>query len=207
LKKSYRNSPMLQEKVTGKSAPKNLFRALFSSRRYLTIALPYYDYLRGNVFIEDLKDAYGEAVPLMFDISVLLLLLYDDFMNQVKRGAKHHDIAMYLKQGMRQYFSKPKQEKRVMQAVNDRLFTFETVEEEVEEEVKEKTAYLEMRIRESEILRGEFLLHDVEPFMEGTNVAIEQLISLVYLNFIEGIKAEGNSPSIQKSIIAHLKQM
>ncbi len=94
-----------------------------------------------------------------------------------------------------------------MQAVNERLFTFETVEEEVEEEVKEKTAYLEMRIRESEILRGEVLLHDVEPFMEGTNVAIEQLISLVYLNFIEGIKAEGNSPSIQKSIIAHLKQI
>ena len=138
MKKSYRNSPMLQEKVTGKSAPKNLFRALFSSRRYLTIALPYYDYLRGNVFIEDLKDAYGEAVPLMFDISVILLLLYDDFMNQVKRGAKHHDIAMYLKQGMRQYFSKPKQEKKVMHAVIERLFTFETVEEEVVEEVKRK---------------------------------------------------------------------
>jgi hypothetical protein len=198
---------MLEEKMTGKSAPRSLFRALFSSRRYLTIAIPYYDYLRGNVFIEDLKDAYGEDIPLMFDISVLLLLLYDDFMNQVKRGAKHHDIAMYLKQGMRKYFAKQKQEKRVMQAVTERLFTFETVEEEVEEEVKEKTAYLEMRIRESEILRGEVLLHDVEPFMEGVCVTIEQLISLVYLNFIEGIKTEGNSPGVQKSIVAHLKQI
>ncbi|MED1203538.1 hypothetical protein [Heyndrickxia acidicola] len=207
MKKSYRNPNMLQEKISGKSAPKNLFRALFSSRRYLTIALPYYDYLRGNVFIEDLKDAYGEEVPLMFDISVLLLLLYDDMMNQVKKGAKHKEIAAYLKQGAKQYFSKRTNEKRVMQAVNERLFTFETIEEEIEKDEKEKTAYLEIRIREAEILRGEVLLHDVEPFMEGIHVSIEQLISLVYLNFIQGVKAEGNSPQVQKSIVAHLKKI
>jgi hypothetical protein len=38
-----------------------------------------------------------------------------------------------------------------MKAVNERIFTFDTVEEEVEEEEKGKTAYLDIRIRESEI--------------------------------------------------------
>ena len=64
-----------------------------------------------------------------------------------------------------------------------------------------------MRIRESEILRGEVLLHDVEPFMEGINVAIEQLISLVYLNFMEGIKAEGTLPVYRSRLLLILSNV
>lgn len=169
--------------------------------------MPYYDYIRGKIFIEDLRDNFGEDVPYNFDMGVLLHMLYDDFLAQIKKGAKNEEIALYLIRGKEKHFKKKKQ-KRVMKALTKHIFEFETVEEEDEyfESQESKIAYLELRIRESEVLRGEVLIYDLEPFMKGINVTIEQLISIVYLDFIENVKSEGNSLKVQKSILAHLKR-
>lgn len=98
--------------------------------------MPYYDYIRGKIFIEDLRDNFGEKVPYHFDIAVLLHMLYDDFLAKIKKGAKNEEIARYLIRGKEKHFIKKKQ-KRVMKALTKHVFEFETVEEE--EEYKRST--------------------------------------------------------------------
>ena len=85
------------------------------------------------------------------------------------------------------------------------MFEFETIIEEEEVKPQEnQTACIVLRIRETELLRGEILLHDL---FSNTDfeISVEELISIVYLDFIEQIKNEGNSLKVQKSILTHIK--
>jgi hypothetical protein len=204
LKCSYSGLNLLQERIFGLSHSKGFFKYLLTNRKYITITLPYYEYLRGIVFIEDLRDVYGEEVPFSLDISKLLYILYDDFLNQIKRGAKNEEIAHYLIGGKERYFSK--QQKRVLKAITKHVFEMDTIEEGEEAHSNEKTAYLDIRIRETEVLRGEILLNDLESFLQGRELSVEQVIAIVYLEFIERIKQEGNSTKIQKSVLGYLKR-
>lgn len=166
--------------------------------------MPYYEYLRGKVFIEDLRDNFEEQVPFQFDIAVLLYMLFDDFLSQVKQGGANHDqIANYLISSKKKHSKKTHKEKRVLKPLTHHVFEFNTIEEEEEElpASDERTAYIELRMRESEILRGEVLIHDLEPYLKGISLTIEEMIKIVYLDFIQTIKAEGNSLKVQKSIV------
>lgn len=134
--------------------------------------MPYYDYIRGKVFIQDLRDNYEDEVPNQFDIAVLLYMLYDDFLTQVKKGAINEQNANYLLAGKKRLFQKQIKQKRVMKPLTPHVFEFETVEEEEEfvKDPEERTAYIELRIRESEVLRGEVLAHDLLPYTSGKNI-------------------------------------
>ncbi|QCJ45514.1 hypothetical protein FAY30_26615 (plasmid) [Bacillus sp. S3] len=208
MKKSYSSWNLLQSKLTGSTEPEGFFKGFFTNRKYITIQIPYFDYLRGKIFVNDLKDNFNEEVPYRFDLSVLIYLLYDDFLNQVKRGAKPQQISDYLKAGKQKYFQKRVEQKRIMKPLTKHVFEFETIEEEIDDnhDKENKTAYLELRMRESEVLRGEVLIHDLEPFLKGTEVTIEELIAIVYLDFIDNVKSEGNSLKVQKSILTHIKR-
>jgi hypothetical protein len=52
-------------------------------------------------------------------------------------------------------------EKRVFKQLSTKLFSFEQREEEIEVTSEEKRAEITLRIKESEIYRGEVFLHDV----------------------------------------------
>lgn len=206
MKKSYSSLNILQKRLSGVIDSKGLFGSFISNRKYLTISMPYYDYIRAKVFIQDLRDNYKEEIPYQFDIAVLLHMLYDDFLTQVKKGAKNEQIANYLLAGKRRYFQKKPQQKRVMKPITQYVFEFETIEEEVIETKEDKTAYIELRMRESEVLRGEVLAHDLLFFTKGEEISVEEMITIVYLDFIQNIKSEGNSLKVQKSILSHLKR-
>ncbi|TYS60717.1 hypothetical protein FZD47_21145 [Bacillus infantis] len=203
MKKSYSRLNLLSEQLSGQREPRGFFKHFFTHRRYITVSIPYYDYLRGKVFIDDLRNNFQDQVPFNFDFVVLLYLLYDDFLNQIKRGAKNKDIANYLIAGYNRHFINQKKKKRVMKQLTKHVFEFDELEEEVQEE-EEKVAYLEIRLNESEILRAEVLIHDLESYLSDYELTIEKLICIVYLDFIDQIKNEGNSLSVQKSILAHL---
>lgn len=209
MKKSYSSLNILQKRLSGAMDSSGLFGTLLSGRKYITITMPYYDYIRGKVFIQDLRDNYEEQVPYHFDIAVLLYMLYDDFLTQVKKGAKNEQIANYLFAGKKRYFQKKTKARRIMKPLTQHVFQFETVEEE-EEEVKvqeEKTAYIELRMRESEVLRGEVLVHDLLPYTKDIEISVEEMITIVYLDFIQNVKSDGNSLKVQKSILEHIKRM
>jgi hypothetical protein len=207
LKKSYSSLNLLQEKLAGFTEPKGFFGFLFSNRKYLTITLPYYEFLRGKIFLEDLRDNFVEETPPPFGLDDLIYLLYNDLLTQIKRGvASPEQIAQYLLTGVNRYFLVPTIEKRIMKPITQTSFEFEIIEEEdieVQQE-KGKTAYITIRMKESEILRAEVLLHDLEPYLEG-KVSIEQVIAITYLDFIEKVKSGGNSLTVQRAILNRLK--
>lgn len=175
-------------------------------RKYLTITIPYYDYIRTRVFISDLRDNYGDDVPYNFDVAVLIFMLFDDFLNQIKRGAKHDQIANYLTGGRNRYFQNNTKLERILKPITPHVLEFETVEEETEydKSKEEKMAYITLRMREAEVLRAEVLLHDLFN-AEGIEMTVEELIVIVYLDFIQSVKIEGNSLKVQKTILTHLK--
>ena len=200
MKKSFSKLNILQSKLSGAGEYKSFFEFRSNQRKYLTVSIPYYDYIRGKIFIEDLREAFPEEVPFLFNIADLLYLLYDDLLSQVKRGAQNQEIAQFLILGKERYFSYPKNEKRVMKAISERLFEFHVLEEEEKPNEVEKRAYIDVKIRESEILRGEVLLHDLEPHMNDITVTIEELLAIRFLDFIHLIKKEGNLSTVQLSI-------
>ncbi|MFD0051512.1 hypothetical protein ACFVHQ_19705 [Actinomycetes bacterium NPDC127524] len=205
MKKSYSSLNLLQQKLKG-AAPKGFFEYIFSSRKYLTLTVNYYDYLRGKVFVEDMLDMY-EDVPSSFDIAVLIHLLYDDFITQIRKGIDNKQIAGFLIAGKKEHLSNKKEQKRVLKALNQHIFAFETIEEDIvpENGDNEKEASITIRMKESEVLRGEVFLHDLSPYLMDEHITIEELITILYLDFINQIKENGNSTSIQKNILFHLK--
>ncbi|WP_042347567.1 hypothetical protein [Bacillus massiliigorillae] len=139
-------------------------------------------------------------MPFTFNVASLIYILFDDFMSEIKRGIGHKDIATYLVQGKQRHLVKEKKEKRIMKAVSKTLFSFETQYEEEPEE-DEQVVDLSIKMRQAEILRAEILLHDLESYMDGIDVAFEEMLQIVYLNFIAEIKEKGNTSQIQKALI------
>lgn len=185
LKKSYSKLNLLQKKLQGISSTRSFLDYIFGNGKYLTIIIGYYDYLRGEIFIDDMFDMY-EDVPRGFDLAVLIHLLYKDFITQIKKGNINKQVAGFLLSGKERYLIEKKVEKRVLKAVTEHVFTFESIEEEIiEEEVeKEKKAYVTIQMKESELLRGEIFLHDLSPFLKGQHLTIEDLLTILYLDFI-----------------------
>jgi hypothetical protein len=82
--------------------------------------------------------------------------------------------------------------------------TFETEMEE--KKVQEKRAYITLRIKERELLRCEvLLLHDLSPLLKDIEVSVEEVMTIVYLDFIQEVIKEGNQKRIQTSILEYLK--
>lgn len=208
MKRSYSSLDLLQQKLKGSYSQKGFFDFIFNSRKYLTLVIGYYDYLRGKVFIDDMYDMY-EDIPNGFDLAVLIHLLYKDFITQIKKGAENKQVAGFLLAGKVEYLEEKKIEKRVMKALTEHVFTFESIEEDIIEERhnKEKKAYLTIRMKESEILRGEIFLHDLSPFLKDQHLTIEDLLTILYLDFIKQIKENGNSVKVQKNLLFHLKSL
>ncbi|MFP7442637.1 MULTISPECIES: hypothetical protein [Bacillus] len=207
MKKSYSTLDLLQKQLSGITEPKGFF-SFFSDKRYLKIAIPHYYLIRAKVFIQDLRDNFNDQVPFNFDVAILIWLLYDDFLTQVKRGkANHEHVTNFLVSGKKRYFQKSSKQTTNMKPLTTRVFSFEHNEEELtEESLKEaKTAYITLRMRESEILRGEVLLDDLFN-MVNTDISVEEMVSIIFMDFMQTVKTEGSSMKLQRTIISHISK-
>ncbi|MEY8742401.1 hypothetical protein AB9M62_23360 [Bacillales bacterium AN1005] len=108
---------------------------------------------------------------------------------------------------MEKYYPVKVVEKRVFKQVNHHLFQYEEIAEmdDEDEENEEKFAYIEIRYSEKVILRGEILLYDLTPFLDNTTITVEQLISIIYLDFIKRVQEHGNSVTVQQTILKRLQ--
>ncbi len=201
LKKSYSQWNVLQERLSNQKD--SLLDFLFTSKyRYIEIKLPYYEYLRGQVFCQDFMDLFDEA-PYTFSVVDLMSILFEDFLNQIKKGnTQYESMARFLVDNKYKYLEPPKKETRVLKKVNTNLFSFETTEEvmSVKEEDSRK-AYLTVKIRDKVLLRGEIFLHDLSPFLHKEQLQIEELFAILYLDFIAKIKEKGNNVDVMKAIL------
>lgn len=203
MKKSYSKLNILGDRLAGKGY-KGIIDYFATNKQNVLISIAYYDYLRGKIFIDDMKENFSD-VPFHFNVSTLVFLLYTDFMSQVKKGAaEHKDIANFLLTGKKMHFHKKQKETRIMKNIGKNLFAFETEFEDEENEDEYQFADLHIKFRQSEILRGEILLHDLEEYLNGVTISFEDILIIRYLNFISEVKEKGNSINIQKAILNNI---
>ena len=70
-----------------------------------------------------------------------------------------------------------------------------------EEEEREQVEEDQMVMRKAKIQRTEILLYDLSQSMEQEKITVEELITILYLDFIDRIKKEGNNEKVMRSII------
>ncbi|MFS0783345.1 hypothetical protein [Bacillus sp. 1P06AnD] len=198
MTKSFSNLDVLKGKLEGKR-PSLLSIFMGSNKEFIYIDIPYIDYIRGNVFVEDMKENFDD-VPYNFNLSYLIYLLYDEFLTQVKLGANHKEVASYLINAYDQYCTVTTQEVRVLKAVSKSSFKFETAAKE--QRSQEKQVELQLKMKKSEILRGEIILHDIQEYLGEKKITIEHILIARYLDFINDVKKNGNSLTIQKAILS-----
>ncbi|MEY9870361.1 hypothetical protein ABIE66_005867 [Peribacillus sp. B2I2] len=56
---------------------------------------------------------------------------------------------------------------------------------------KEKRAEDTLRIKESEIYRGEVFLHDISPYLIDVELTVEDLLVILFMDFLKRIKEKG----------------
>lgn len=170
----------------------------------LSIKVNYYDYLRGQVFIDDIKRVFEEDCPADFELGSLISLLHDDFIYHTQKGERSHEqTAQYLAHGHARYLAPAtvKKETRQLKKVGYQTFVFEDDIEEEEIDNKEEMVFLDLRIKETKLRRSEILLHDVSEYLEERHITVEEMIMILYLDFISRIKKEGNSIKVMKAIL------
>lgn len=171
---------------------------------YVEIELPLFDFRRGEVLISDIERVSEDAPS--FDLGQLINLLYLQFMHQVRKGSDISALGHKIMSKMEQFnivnshTVKKKHEK--LTAVSPNLFMLQTHETiEKRSAPKQATACLTIRMRITEIYRGEVLLYDIYQLNQDYEWNVEQLITMLYLDFIDTIKREGNSEDLFIRII------
>ncbi|NCT39947.1 hypothetical protein GTW56_29925 [Bacillus sp. EB93] len=89
----------------------------------------------------------------------------------------------------------------MLKQLTSNLFSFEQREEEIEVTSEEKRAEITLRVKESEIYRGEVFLHDISPYMRGEELTVEALLVILFMDFLQSIKEKGNSSQVMKAIL------
>lgn len=204
LKRSYSQLNILKNKLLYGTKERKGFLDLFMPQyRYLKIEVPYYEYLRGEVFVEDIKDLFDEAQHLT--LYHLIVLLYFDFLEQVKKGAKYEQICPFLISAKKKYIDRPSVLKRELKQVTPHLLSLEQREEEIEVTSEEKKAEITLRIKEVGIYRGEVFLHDISPYLIDAEFTVENLLVILFLDFLQRIKEQGNSTQVMKNILLNFE--
>ena len=70
---------------------------------------------------------------------------------------------------------------------------------------EEKRAEITLRIKESEIYRGEIFLDYISPFLIDEELTVENLIVILFMDFLQRVKEKGNSTQVMKSILLNFE--
>jgi hypothetical protein len=185
--------------------------------KYIDIVIPYYDYLRGQVLLADMEKILDNCPGI--DLGKLINLLYLQFLSQIRKGIT---TVNNRKQGLdlnilsyklislkNEYIEEPPKLVEKIQIEEFKQITPTTwiLQEQVEEiehtsKEKPKNAYLTIRIKNQEVYRGEVLIYDLQQINPELSLNVEELIQILYMDFITKIKKDGNSDSVMKSIVA-----
>ncbi|WP_289318880.1 hypothetical protein [Peribacillus sp. NJ4] len=76
--------------------------------------------------------------------------------------------------------------------------------EEIEVTSEEKRAEITLRIKESEIYRGEVFLHDISPYLME-ELKVEDLLVILFMDFLKRIKEKGNLSQAMKAILLNFE--
>ncbi|MCM3390637.1 hypothetical protein LG296_20170 (plasmid) [Ureibacillus chungkukjangi] len=188
----------------------------------LDLKMRYVDVVRGDEYVNDIRDTFITQYPELnqFELGKLIALLYVDFIINIQSGnLSHKDAARFLIEGKRKYLDvlhKPKSKitRKEVQQVSPTTFIFQDIEDDEDEDeefddYKEPKGHFSMsdivfieivlNIRQNN--RCKVFLFDIEPYLEGFTLDVEDVIVINYLDFIERIRWEGNNTKMMKRIV------
>lgn len=187
-----------------KSAIETLLDVFFESKSVtLHIQVPYYDLLRGKVFISDLEAIIGQELK-DFSVEDLFALLYEDFLRQIRKGADLQQIARWLMALKERY--KEDDSEEVSDFVQRTDYSFELVTRDQQKSTKRENRPTDVLISINRKLaeRGEILLFDLTNLEDDFDLTLEEFMSIRYQDFMREVKA-GNE-RVVKAVISNLKR-
>lgn len=201
--KSYSKLKLLNNNIYNQNQKKksSLLSFLFDSDlRVIEVSIPYYDYLRANVLLADMRFVVDDCPSLT--IADLIGVVYLQFLYQIRKGVDLKNIGFYLVNKVAEFdlVGKPATIEKLQESTPNTwvlspvLYEDQTIDNPT-------TAYCTITIKEAELLRGEIFLHDLSNLIDNINFSLEKLISALFLDFIAKIKEEGNDEKVIRSII------
>ena len=201
MKNRYSQLDLLNRRLSRKNGSTSLLdviKTVFAKNDYISIGLyiPYYDYLRGEVLLQDIMELTTEEVSNL-SVEGLIKLLYVQYLKQVMKG----DIPL------------EKIGKRLVKMVNDvyatELEDLQPVDSNTLVLKPRKTGhttkqwkYIEITMKEHYLFRGEIMLKDIsEEYGIDFDFSIEDVIVALYCDFIKEIK-KGHTVDTINNILA-----
>lgn len=163
----------------------------------LSVRLPQHDYVRAEMFIGDVMEMAGDDVSLRVD--ELIAIIYQDFLATVVRGVNQKQLASKLAQKRDKYF---RPSDKVEELVNVSPNHWTLSERVVTKKVK--WVVLRMEIARHIVFRGEGFLMDLSLIEPEFHMTLEELISVLTMDFIAQVRS-GNDAKVIQRIINNLQ--
>lgn len=188
---------LIKQQLGYNSKPESWFDKLFRSKdrgiHLVQLRLPKYDYFRVSMFVEDLMEV--AEYECTFTVSELIAILYEDFLHQVVHGTDQRGLAKKLMVKRDMYLHpKIKIDDAIELSPNHTRF----IEREIPK--KQPTVMIEQYLPKRTALRGEVLLMDLSSVDERFNLTLEQLLSVLVIDFAHGLK-KGNNVKVMNDIL------
>ncbi|MGF7033452.1 hypothetical protein J2T17_004400 [Paenibacillus mucilaginosus] len=161
----------------------------------LRIKAPKYFFLRADVFLDDVNRLTRGSLP-QLEVGYLIYLLYENFLEKIRRGVDLHKYLIALQKNSKEFLKPPPElEKR-----DENHWVLGDGEGEKR---KRGMAALMLTMKRSSALRGEVFLYDLQEYDPNFKMGVEELISLLFIEFISGIR-NGNIEKVVAQIVNFL---
>lgn len=152
----------------------------------LTLRARDIDFLRAEVFLDDLVAVSGEDVAAL-TLPVLICLLYEDFLQEVRNTFDVEAMLQRLNEKRIQHFRKG------CEADFDNI------------RMRSKWISYPLVMKRSLALRGEVFLHDLAMHSGSFEMTIDELLSILFMDFMGEVR-KGNQRKLMKLIISRLEE-
>jgi len=180
---------------------KGIFATLFGTvnkvpKVDLRIQIPQYEFLRAEMFVEDLMELCDYEISLQVD--ELIAILFKDFLTTIARGAIQKQLMVKLMEKRETYFRPTETVKEYVNLTPNHLRLSEQVVSK-----KVKWVVLQLEVTRKTALRGEVFLMDLMQLDPKFQMSLEELISVLFIDFVVQLKA-GNDGKMIQNIINNL---
>jgi len=160
---------------------------------FLKVEFPDYEVLRAQVFIEDLTDKLEDNSN--FTIIDLISLLLKDFLHIVSTTTKMETLKDSLLAKKAQYLAKTERVEEYVEVAPGHAAL------RVRDKPRRVRYYeLELSIPRKTALRLEIVLYDLEQLFKTFQMSLDQLVSIVFLDFVYHLKTGKQKDMIKRFI-------
>lgn len=140
------------------------------------------DFLRAEILLEDLNEVTNQEYTHL-TITDLILLLYYDFIHQIRHMENSIEVARNILDKKKYYF-----------------LNYHAAAKEHRSQQKKVWLEYRMRIRRNLLLRGEIFIQDLSMNYPWFEITIEQLISMLFMDFTNELRKGNTSKHIRRII-------